>query len=330
MKVNDIRPDTLLAGQQEALAADIALINSWRPQFVEVDCPACGEKKRTHVYCYNGLDYQRCADCGTQYISPRPTPELLAEFYSVSKNYAYWAKNIYPASAEARREKIFVPRARMIADICHARGSVGGTFVEVGTGYGILCEELRKLDLFGRIVGIEPASKLAQICRDKGIEIIGKPFETVTLDTRADVIASFEVIEHLYDPRDFVRWIHGNLTPGGTVILTCPNIEGLDTLMLAEKAIAVDHQHLNYFSPRSLRRMLENQGFAEIEIRTPGQLDVDLLRRGFKAGDIGLAELGPFLAKIIVDENPDVDAAFQRFLQDAGLSSNMIAIARKV
>lgn len=329
MKVDDIRPDTLRAGQQAAMYEDIALLNSWRSRFVEVDCPACAGRDSGFAFELNGLHYRQCPNCDSQFMSPRPTSDMLAEFYAVSKNYTYWAKYIYPASAQARRDNIFRPRAQMTLDLCQQRGTASGTFVEVGSGYGIFCEEICRAGIFDRIIGIEPSPNLAQLCRDKGIEVIEKPFEQIDMVDFADLVASFEVIEHLFAPRDFVAWMSRLLKPGGIAMLTCPNIHGLDTLMLGRDAVAVDHQHLNYFHPRSLRNLFETNDFADIEITTPGKLDVDLLRRARQEGSIDDARLGPFLTKIIAEANSVTDGLFQRFLQDAGLSSNMMIVARK-
>lgn len=329
MRVSDIRPDALIAGMLEAQKNDIELLKSWSNDFVEIDCPTCSHVERSFLYCYNAMQFQRCSACGMQYISPRPTPRQLADFYARSENYRYWAKNIYPASEDIRRKEIFGPRARLVAGLCRQRDAGGGKLVEVGPGYGLFLEELAKTDVFEKLIGIEPSSELAEICRHRSLEIIELPYEQVGPGLQADVIASFEVIEHLFDPLAFAAWIHSSLRSGGLAILTCPNIEGLDMLMLGCEASGVDHQHLNYFSPQTFRRLLKRAGFDAIEIRTPGLLDVDLLRRAWREGKISDTQIGPFLLKIMRDADQELDCRFQEFLQSALLSSNMMAIASK-
>ena len=51
--------------------------------------------------------------------------------------------------------------------------------------------------MFAKVIGIEPTPDLAQTCRDLGIHIIEAPYEQVALCEKVDVIAHFEVIEHL-------------------------------------------------------------------------------------------------------------------------------------
>src|SRR3546814_583331 len=103
MKVADIRPDALMAGQQAAMLRDIATLLDRRAEFVAVPCPACGRDAPTVLYEKYGMTHNRCAACRTQYISPRPSSAVLRDFYEASENYAYFAAHIFPASAETRR-----------------------------------------------------------------------------------------------------------------------------------------------------------------------------------------------------------------------------------
>ena len=329
MKVADIRPDSLMAGQRAAMERDIARLAAARDGFVAVDCPACDGADSAVLYDKYGLTHRRCAACRTQFISPRPGPEALTRFYAESENYAYWAKHIYPASAETRRRQIFVPRADLVESQCRARGALGGTVVEVGAGFGLFCEELAARGSFAHVIGIEPSPALADACRAKGIAVIESPFETATLPAPADVIAAFEVVEHLFRPKELLDFAFASLNPGGLLILTCPNIEGFETIALGRASAAVDHQHLNYFTPRSLALLAGRAIFAEIEVTTPGRLDVDLVRRALAAGEVDRAALGGFVAHLIDAASDEIDERFQAFLQAAGLSSNMMMVARK-
>lgn len=331
MKASEIRPTDLMAGQQAAALQDAATLLSRRATFVEVPCPACGSPARTFCYEKYGMQHHRCDGCSTQYVSPRPPPEVLHDFYRNSANYRYFAETVFPASEAARRERLFRPRAQAIAEMARALalGPDAG-LVEVGAGFGLFCEEVAKLGLFCRILAIEPTPALASVCRSKGLAVIEAPIEEVTTDERFDVLVSFEVIEHLFSPETFLAACRRLLRPGGHVLLTCPNILGFDTLTLGRASSAVDYEHLNYFNPGSLRLLLERTGFTDVRITTPGQLDLDLVRNAIRSGSARAADIGPFLAHLIAAEDPAADAAFQRFLQDALLSSHMQAIARRI
>ena len=326
LKVADIRPDEAMAGQQAALDADIAWLAARCAGFVDVACPACGGVGSAELYEKFTMTHRRCAGCATQFVSPRPDPQTMAAFYAQSRNYAYWAEHVFPASKEARRERIFRPRADLAAGIVHAGGKADPVLLEVGAAYGLFCDEARKTGAFGRILGIEPTPQLAQICRDMGVEVIESSYEQADPGVKVDMIASFEVIEHLFDPGGFLRWGFHLLNPGGFVFLTCPNIAGFETMLLGAASGAVDHEHLNLFTPESLVALATRCGFGEIEVTTPGELDVEIVRRAVECGSIAEAELDPVLARLLRTSD---DAALQAALRGANLSSNMRLIGRK-
>ena len=328
MKETEIRPDHLIKDQHERFLADIRRLMQRKSEFVEVACPACGSERRRPRFTKYDLRYVDCVDCATMYISPRATPEILADYYAHSENYAYWNQYIFPASAEARREKIFKPRVERTLEICRRHGVGSNVLVEVGAGFGLYCEEMLKARAFARVIGVEPTPDLAATCRARGIEMIEKPIEQVTLDVAVDVVASFEVIEHLFAPRAFIEQCARVLTPGGLFIVTCPNVKGFDVQVLQAASDTVDVEHLNYFHPASLARLLEVCGFEVIESSTPGKLDAELVRKKTLAGLFDLSS-NEFLREILIERWDELGADFQEFLAAHRLSSHMWLVARK-
>lgn len=328
LRETDIRPDELMKGQAARFAADVARLLEHKGRFVRVPCPACGADAPARLFEKYELSYQGCGGCGTMYVSPRPPPDVLKLYYETSENYQYWNKYIFPASEAARRERIFRPRAERLVALCRRHGVGGGVLLEVGAGFGTFCEEVRKLGAFGRVVAVEPTPDLAATCRTKGLEVIDRPVEEAALDgDRVDVVASFEVIEHLFSPRDFLLRCRQILSPGGLLLVTCPNVRGFDVAVLGKASNTVDVEHLNYFHPESLARLMTACGLEVLESLTPGELDAELVRKKALAGEFDLGGQ-PFLKQILIDEWDRVGRAFQRFLADNGLSSHLWMVAR--
>jgi SAM-dependent methyltransferase/ribosomal protein S27E len=326
---SEIRPNELMQEQSKRHAVDVERLLKHKHNFVEVPCPACGSQNKQEIYEKYGIQFVACNDCETNYASPRPRPEHLDEYYSHSENYAYWNKYIFPASESARREKIFKPRVQKVIDICKRFNVTPDTLLEVGAGFGIFCEEIQKTNVFNRIIGVEPTPDLAQTCRNRGIEIIEKPIEQINFGKEpVNVIANFEVIEHLFSPREFILKCYELLMNGGIFILTCPNSKGFDILTLGEQSSAVDNEHLNMFNIDSLTKLLEDCGFEVIERGTPGKLDAELVRNQIIAKKFDVSNQ-PFLKQILVDEWESQKEAFQNFLSANNLSSNMLLVARK-
>lgn len=327
--LNDISPGELNKGQAERFAADIRRLVMQKRRFVNVGCPACGLDKSKKAFEKYGLDYVECKNCQTIYINPRPTPEILEDYYSNSENYRYWNKYIFPASEKVRREKIFRPRVQRISEICKRYKLRRNTMLEVGAGFGIFCEGMIKTKLFHRVLGVEPTPELAQTCRRKGIEIIEKPIEKVDLNgAKIDLIANFEVIEHLFSPKIFLSICHSMLSEKGILVITCPNGKGFDIAVLREKSEAVDVEHLNYFNIDSLSHLLHLSGFKILEATTPGKLDADLVRIKIQSGEYDTAKF-PVIQQILIEKWDTAGQAFQRFLAENNLSSHMWIVAQK-
>ena len=201
--------------------------------------------------------------------------------------------------------------------------------LEIGAGYGIFCQEATKTGAFSRVIGVEPTPGLAKVCRDKGIDIIESSYESLDPNLRADVVACYEVIEHLQSPQKFMEWVLRTLTPGGFLVMTCPCISGFETTVQGRHSGTIDHQHVNLFSAASLPLLAQRIGFVDVELETPGQLDAELVKQAIAKGKYNREALGEFLEQVLVDATPEVLASFQAFLRAAGRSSHMRLVAHK-
>ncbi|MCI0577809.1 MAG: class I SAM-dependent methyltransferase [Chloroflexi bacterium] len=325
----EIRPNHLIQGLYQHIEADVRWLVERQAGFIRVPCPACGSERPARAFEKNNLAYERCLDCATVYLNPRPMPAILEEFYARSEVYWYWNTYIFPATEEARREKIFRPRAERLVEICQRHQVRTDVLLEVGAGFGTFCEEMRRTGLFRRIIAVEPTPDLAETCRQRGLEVLEKPIEQVQLEAETvDVVAAFEVIEHLFDPRDFLLACARVLSPGGLLVVTCPNIKGFDLVILQTLSASIDHEHFNYFHPASLSSLATTCGLEPLEIMTPGKLDAELVRKKILSGELNVAGQ-PFLRQLLVDEWERAGGAFQQFLADNLLSSHLWLVARK-
>lgn len=325
----ELCPDDLLAGQEAAFARDIERLQARRTEFVAVACPACGGKRARAAFEKYGFAFRTCEDCGTIYMSPRPSAAVMGDYYANSENYAYWAKYIFPASEASRREKIHKPWLQRVIGFCDRYGIQRGTLLEVGPGFGTFAAVATAAHAFERVLAVEPTPEMAEACRARGVSVIRKRIEDVGTEIgNVDVLVSFEVIEHLFEPGVFVRQCARLLSPGGLLVVSCPNGQGFDIAMLGARALAVDAEHVNLFNRASLSRLLETCGFEVLEATTPGRLDAELVRESALKGEIDLSG-DPFLRRVLIEEWERLGWPFQEFLAANGLSSHMWIAARR-
>ncbi|MCA9814406.1 MAG: class I SAM-dependent methyltransferase [Cyanobacteria bacterium HKST-UBA01] len=326
---HEIRPDDLMVKQKELYALDVEDLMKGKADFDFVSCPACDGNDASPRFEKYQMNFVRCSSCKTIYANPRPNPSQLTDYYSNSRNYEFWNKEIFPRSEKVRREKIFKPRVELIRDLCKKHSIKTDLLVEIGSGFGTFLEELLKTQLFKRAVAVEPTPSLANSCREKNLQVVEKFVENTKKDdflereNAIDVIVNFEVIEHLYDPRAFLEQCSNLMDCGSLLVLTCPNGNGFDIELLGAISGAVDTEHINLFNPDSLSLLFEKTGFEVIERMTPGRLDAELVRKAALDGSIAL-DSQPFLKKVLLEDWNKLGPEFQNFLSANGLSSNMM------
>jgi len=327
---NDIRPKELMKLKEPALEHDKCFLREKMSSFIYCHCPACKSSSSKLWGEKEGFRYVKCSECNTVYMNPRAPEKILKEFYKQSKNYEFWDKYIYPQTDLVRKEKIFRPRVERLIDLCKKYNVLAGTILEIGSGFGTFCETLAQYNFFNRIIAVEPTPDLANTCKNKGIETIESEIESSLpiSEGSMDVIVNFEVIEHLADPNTFVSKASRYLKQGGLFICTCPNGESIGAFLLKENAKFVDHEHLNYFNPTSIKKLLKGHQLEVVEISTPGELDVDLLINYFQDHPDMLKE-NDFLRFMFSNINETKKSHFQSFIQQNNLSSCMWVVARK-
>lgn len=329
MKEEQIRPAVLMEGKEASLSADIAFLINQKTSWVYVACPACDCRSATPFGEKQGFSFDLCSNCGTVFTNPRPSLALLHQFYEESLNYKFWNDHIFPATEETRRKEIFKPRALRVLRSLRKKGLEKFSLVEIGAAYGWFCEEIISADPHARVLAVEPSFALSETCKSKGIETQNVPIERLNLDEQVDVVAAFEVIEHIFSPKEFVGHMSRILKPGGAIFLSCPNLYGFDVEVLGLNSSAFQHEHLNYFTPSSIEMLLTQNGFHEVNVSTPGKLDVDIVKKYFDDDTADLNEQ-KFLRRMLSKSNSNLMEAFQNFLADHGLSSHMWVEAKKL
>jgi SAM-dependent methyltransferase len=326
MKEEEIRQRSAFNRYLELVAEDVRALFPDQSNFIEIGCPACGGKNYQPQFEKLGFTYVLCAGCNTLFVNPRPPAQLLTEFYTKSNSSSFWVNEFFKPVAEARREKIFIPRAEYVRNTLPEKSQ--GVIGDIGAGFGLFLEEMARFWPSARLVAIEPSPEMVTICQEKGLEVIPCVMEDVQgWDGQFDLLTSFELFEHLYNPGSFVKKVRQLLRPGGYLLLTTLNGEGFDIQILWDKSKSVSPpHHLNFFNPRSIVMLLGANNFSVDKVDTPGKLDWNIVEGMYR--EEGL-DPGRFWRLVVEQAEPAAKSSLQDWISSCGLSSHMRILARK-
>ena len=316
----DIRPPALL-GEFRRLSIRDAETFFPVERREPVPCPGCGAHAPQPAFAKAGFAWVQCEACRSVYVSPRPTAAQLDRYYAKSEASRFRAAEFADATAVQRRHHQLRNNALWMGQLAEAQGlPPRSTYADLRTYAAGLFDEVAALDFFGDLYSIDPqygaATSLATAL-------------DIDSTTHFDAISAFEKLEHQYSPQAFLQSIHARLKPGGLLFLTTRTSSGFDLQTLWDKAPYIfAPEHLNLLSIEGLEIALQRSGFELIELSTPGQLDVELVRQTCSADPS--IELPPFFSELLARRDRFAHADFQAFLQKHRLSSHVRVAARKV
>jgi SAM-dependent methyltransferase len=228
------------------------------------------------------FEFAECGGCGFLYALREPTPEFLTRVYDE-------VIDADVARVESQSPSWTAHQLRIAATLLGRFTESSVTILDYGCGYGTILRALRSPTV--RSVGYEPYQSVVSALASEGLEVVTTHEE---LRERApfDGAVLSDVLEHVSDPRGTLATCHELIRPGGAICVSVPDFsdDRRDAILRDLKAhLPVTRElnpweHLNYFSPQSLSRMLSSEGF-----HLSPHADADF---GLRAGNTGIRRLG--------------------------------------
>ncbi len=281
-------------------------------------CPACTNEKTSFKFSKNGFIYRECNVCGTVFMTPRPSKEMLHDFFAKSEGLNYWNSKFVQDSV-SRNEHIFNPRVRWIQESLDFDENSKRKYLDFYSKYSPFIKQISKISDFTQKVSYKPIPNIAD-------ELIQNNFDTINefSEEKYSVVTAFEVFDRFYNPRSVLQSIKNNMEKGGLLFLSTTSASGLDFQFLLKKSKnLIPPVHLNIFSVEGIIKLLNDFDFEVVELSTPGSLDLQNLEN-----QINEIELPKLLSDIIINRDSQIKESFQEFLQRARLSSHMRILAK--
>lgn len=199
------------------------------------------------------LDLYFCEDCALVQLLDVIDPEVLF------RHYLYVTGT---SETIARHNQAY---ARTVTELLALGGN--DLVVEVASNDGSLLSCFR--DLGVRTLGVEPATNIAQLARERGIDTVNEFFdEPAGAKLRSErgaarAVIGNNVLAHVDDTQGFLRGARSLIDRDGLVITEVPWAgEMLEKL----EYDTVYHEHLCYFSIAALARLCEQAGLVLVRV----------------------------------------------------------------
>ena len=154
----------------------------------------------------------------------------------------------------------------------------GDRVLDLGCGDGAFAAELAGAG--AHVVGVDVSEEALRRARGAhpGLEVrLVAPDEPLPFeDASFDAVWAGEVVEHVMDVARLLSEVRRVLRPEGRLLLTAPNHPPLRVLALAlsprrfARHFDPRSQHVRFLTRGTLRELLDDLGFADVEISTAG------------------------------------------------------------
>jgi 2-polyprenyl-3-methyl-5-hydroxy-6-metoxy-1,4-benzoquinol methylase len=241
---------------------------------VNVKCNSCGADDYSVIFPEGKAQIHRivkCNQCGLMFANPQTT-------HTIDGKVSMDEGEIKDRVALEKELKDFIPNKNQylkkqyiqqrdylkVLDYFEERER--GILLDIGSYTGVFLNSAKERGWTP--LGIEPMS-LPRIysIREFGLEVYPMAFEKAQIEGACiDIIVSFHVIEHVYDPMEFILKAYKVLKKGGVLVLETPTYDSFWFKLLRHRERSVRcNGHVYFFTKSSLRNLIEKAGFTVIK-----------------------------------------------------------------
>ncbi len=208
-------------------------------------------------YTNSPVKMYRCNQCKVIWHEPMKALDeyYTSEEYRMSLEGTVCENDFYNLHDKESVDKLLytgmVYRNKVVADI----GCGCGAFLDLISGVS------------KEIIAIEPTMTYREILSKKGYKTFCYAKDALSdFDEKVDVVVSFDVIEHVESPLDFMQDVYNLLKPGGQAFIGTPTETPVMRKLLGEiydRKLLFSTQHLWVLGEDSLLKLSESSGFSK-------------------------------------------------------------------
>jgi len=203
-------------------------------------------------------------------LNPQPSDEVLSNIYG--NNYF-----IFSDSEEGQNHtnelKLATAKRYLNLLVRDEENFIGKKLLEIGSGSGDFLLAAASLGI--EVVGVEYSKHACKTASNKLSKLDGK-YEIIQGDislldnnihyANYDFVVFCDVLEHVRDPRNFIKIVYKLLKPHGRIFCAVPSLDSWSAKLLKTDWMEFKLEHLFYFNTKNLRSLFFQEGFSNFEI----------------------------------------------------------------
>ncbi len=222
----------------------------------ETHCPLCNESKLLNPFWKSPAFFQ-CGACKLIFRVPFPDTAALEKLYHKSWN-APETSRAETGSTDSRLAETIV---KYLLRSTKSSSFAGKRILDFGGGMGAMATALKKQG--ADVIVVEPFG--VDYLKNLGFDAYAN-LDEIPEELSFDGITSLEVVEHVLDPAETLSRLGERLAPGGWLLVTTPNPEGLTARLAGQEwREAQKPGHILFFPPSTLQSTLRQLGFDSVE-----------------------------------------------------------------
>lgn len=226
----------------------------------------------------------RCRLCDLVYVNPRPTQDVISQYYPQASYYSYSFQDQDTLKRRIRNyvleeqggyshrgKNVIAVRVigKLLAKLTKSHilmfvpSLPNGKALDVGCGCGELLLWLQRHG-WGEVRGVELSQGAADLANKHGLNVFcGELVHAHYPDRYFDFIALNHVLEHMHDPMQTLKEVHRILKPDGLLLVGVPNFGSFENIVFGKRQSILKEvpRHLYHFSRMTMTRMLDESGF---------------------------------------------------------------------
>jgi 2-polyprenyl-3-methyl-5-hydroxy-6-metoxy-1,4-benzoquinol methylase len=188
-------------------------------------CLACGSTDSVKLLKVNGYEIYKCNKCKLIYTFPMPSDQQISQFY---QGFLFEKPNDKTISKSIKKKKQDITE---IFNLEIDSNNSNKKFLDYGGGTGIAFASAKEMGFDTYYFDIDEQSKIF-VEENFGLDSQHILYETKSYENTFDFVLNDNVIEHVKDPKEFVKKLYDKVKPGGLLVLKTPNASNIESFFI--------------------------------------------------------------------------------------------------